>query len=93
MTIFLPTRALVSVDLPALGRPTKQAKPERKRVASAAAVTVAPRGRFDGCDGKRTPETPPSVRLNRCDGKRTPQRLSQLAHIEDLALDIHRPDR
>ena len=27
MTIFWPTRALVRVDLPALGRPTKQAKP------------------------------------------------------------------
>src|SRR3954451_2323056 len=30
MTIFFPTSALVSVDLPALGRPTKQAKPARK---------------------------------------------------------------
>ena len=26
---FSPTSALVSVDLPALGRPTKQAKPAR----------------------------------------------------------------
>ena len=26
---FLPTRAFVRVDLPALGRPTKQAKPAR----------------------------------------------------------------
>ena len=26
---LVPTSALVSVDLPALGRPTKQAKPER----------------------------------------------------------------
>lgn len=26
---FEPTRAFVSVDLPALGRPTKQANPER----------------------------------------------------------------
>jgi hypothetical protein len=26
---FVPTSALVSVDLPALGRPTKQAKPLR----------------------------------------------------------------
>ena len=30
MTMSLPTSALVSVDLPAFGRPTKQAKPERK---------------------------------------------------------------
>ena len=30
ITILAPTSALVSVDLPALGRPTKQAKPERK---------------------------------------------------------------
>ena len=30
---FSPTRALVSVDLPALGRPTKHAKPERKPAA------------------------------------------------------------
>ena len=27
---FVPTRALVRVDFPALGRPTKQANPERK---------------------------------------------------------------
>ena len=27
---FCPISAFVSVDLPALGRPTKQAKPERK---------------------------------------------------------------
>ena len=32
---FSPTSALVSVDLPALGRPTKQAKPERCSVTSA----------------------------------------------------------
>jgi len=30
MAIFSPTRALVSVDLPVLGRPTKLTKPERK---------------------------------------------------------------
>ena len=30
MTIFWPTSALVSVDLPALGRPTMEAKPEWK---------------------------------------------------------------
>ena len=30
MTILLPTKALVSVDFPALGRPTKQQKPDRK---------------------------------------------------------------
>ena len=29
MTILLPTRALVRVDLPAFGRPTKHAKPDR----------------------------------------------------------------
>jgi hypothetical protein len=28
MTIFWPTSALVSVDLPALGRPTMEAKPD-----------------------------------------------------------------
>ena len=28
MAILLPTSALVSVDLPAFGRPTKQAKPD-----------------------------------------------------------------
>ena len=28
ITIFWPTRAFVSVDLPAFGRPTKQAKPD-----------------------------------------------------------------
>ena len=30
MTIFLPTSALVRVDLPAFGLPTRQAKPDRK---------------------------------------------------------------
>jgi acetyl esterase/lipase len=30
MTILLPTNAFVSVDFPAFGRPTKQAKPDRK---------------------------------------------------------------
>ncbi len=30
MATFVPTRALVRVDLPALGRPTKEAKPLRK---------------------------------------------------------------
>ncbi len=29
MATFVPTNALVSVDLPVLGRPTKQTKPER----------------------------------------------------------------
>ena len=29
MAILLPTKAFSSVDLPALGRPTKQANPER----------------------------------------------------------------
>jgi GTPase Era involved in 16S rRNA processing len=29
MAILAPTSALVSVDLPALGRPTKQANPDR----------------------------------------------------------------
>ena len=29
ITIFCPTRALVSVDLPAFGRPTNDAKPLR----------------------------------------------------------------
>jgi hypothetical protein len=29
IAIFCPTSAFVSVDLPAFGRPTKQAKPER----------------------------------------------------------------
>ena len=32
IAIFSPTRALVSVDLPALGRPTRLAKPEREVV-------------------------------------------------------------
>lgn len=30
MAIFSPTRALVRVDLPVFGRPTKLTKPERK---------------------------------------------------------------
>ena len=83
MTIFWPTRALVRVDLPALGRPTAHANPERKRVASEAAVTVASSERFDSCDEKRTSERPPTVRFDGCDGKRTsesPARPSELDH-------------
>src|SRR5215216_7681047 len=90
MTIFWPTNALVSVDLPAFGRPTRQAKPDRSgevSVTSYLPVDVSTavlrndppigqsRGRFDGCT------------------KRTQQRLSQLAHIQDLASGVNGPDR
>ena len=42
ITIFWPTSALVSVDLPALGRPTKQAKPERISLRLCARVVRGP---------------------------------------------------
>ena len=42
---FCPISAFVSVDLPALGRPTKQAKPERKPSGTSANVTVVPASR------------------------------------------------
>jgi hypothetical protein len=35
MTILVPTRAFVSVDLPAFGRPTKQQNPDRKTAVTA----------------------------------------------------------
>ena len=38
---FCPTKALVSVDLPALGRPTRQAKPARYAASSPWSVIVA----------------------------------------------------
>ena len=47
MATLCPTSALVSVDLPALGRPTRQAKPARN-----SALTTPPRG---GGDGGRWP--------------------------------------
>ena len=55
-----PTSALVSVDLPALGRPTRQANPARK-----SAFTTPPRGGGDGRGpreppGRRRPRRPPS---------------------------------
>src|SRR3712207_540667 len=43
MAILLPTRAFVRVDLPALGRPTKQAKPERKPAGTSVRSNGAPR--------------------------------------------------
>src|SRR5512141_2901089 len=43
ITIFCPTTALVSVDFPALGRPTKHAKPLRNAPCSATARLVVPR--------------------------------------------------
>jgi hypothetical protein len=46
MAILLPTSALVRVDLPALGRPTKQAKPERNGLSAPHAVR-ARRGPVD----------------------------------------------
>ena len=90
MTIFWPTSALVSVDFPAFGLPTRHAKPERNcadsvtrddRVNVSTPVLrndpqdVQFRGRFDACAAKRTQ-----------------QRLSQLARFEELAIGIHRPD-
>src|SRR5688572_10588222 len=93
MTIFWPTRALVRVDLPAFGRPTTDAKPERKRVASEAAVTVASSERFDSCGGSK-PQHPPAVHFDGCDGKRTPEsaRPSQLDHLLNRAAPIGPPD-
>ena len=42
IAIFAPTSALISVDLPALGRPTKHAKPERKPAGTSGNVTAHP---------------------------------------------------
>src|SRR5262249_8289138 len=45
---LVPTSALVSVDLPALGRPTKQANPERKVTGAFClpASAPVPQGQF-----------------------------------------------
>ena len=46
IAIFDPISALVSVDLPAFGRPTKQAKPERNPASGhSVKVTAGPAGR------------------------------------------------
>ena len=50
MAILLPTSALSSVDFPALGRPTKQAKPDR-----CAAAPVARRGLPVGLHSRAVP--------------------------------------
>ena len=52
IAIFDPIRALVSVDLPAFGRPTKQANPDRNPAGTSGKVTVLLRGRAR----KRVPE-------------------------------------
>ena len=90
MTIFWPTSALVSVDFPAFGLPTRHAKPERNCADSVTrynrvnvsmpvlrndTLSVQSRDRFDACAAKRTQ-----------------QRLSQPARFEELAFGIHRPD-
>jgi hypothetical protein len=40
---FCPISAFVSVDLPAFGRPTKQAKPDRNPSGTSGKVTRPPR--------------------------------------------------
>jgi hypothetical protein len=50
---LLPTRAFIRVDLPTLGRPAKQAKPDLN--AAAAGDAAAPGSGADGDDGDPTP--------------------------------------
>ena len=42
IAILVPISALVSVDLPALGRPTKQANPDRNPSGTGAKVVMQP---------------------------------------------------
>ena len=68
IAILLPTRALVRVDLPALGRPTKQANPERNGCpsdagSSARAVSSTAQGSSDRSQRDHGPHGPePSTR-------------------------------
>ena len=55
MATFAPTRALVSVDLPALGRPTKQAKPARKPSGASGAALAAGAADLAGSAGAPGP--------------------------------------
>lgn len=90
MTIFWPTSALVSVDFPAFGLPTRHAKPERNCADS---VTRYNRVNVSGPVLRNDPLGVQSWgRFDACAAKRTQQRLSQLAHFEELAFGIHRPD-
>jgi hypothetical protein len=55
MATFCPTSALVSVDLPTLGRPTKETKPARK------SPPPAPSAALPLPAGVAPPVAPPSV--------------------------------
>lgn len=90
MTIFWPTSALVSVDFPAFGLPTRHAKPERNCAVS---VTRYNRVNVSTPVLRNDPlSVQSSGRFDACAAKRTQQRLSQLAHFDELAFGIHRPD-
>jgi hypothetical protein len=94
MTIFWPTNAFVSVDLPALGRPTMEAKPDRKRGGVAGVMSCRSYERFDGCAGKRPLERPMSVSFRRlcCETSALRRRASQLGHRDHLAAEVSMPD-
>src|SRR4029453_9758267 len=90
MTIFWPTSALVSVDFPAFGLATRPAKPERNCADS---VTRDDRVNVSTPVLRKDPQDVQfRGRFDACAAKRTQQRLSQLAHFEELAFGIHRPD-
>jgi hypothetical protein len=94
MTIFWPTNALVSVDLPALGRPTMEAKPDRNDGGVAAVMSRRSWGRFYGCAAKRSLDRPMLVSFRRlcCETPALGGRASQLGHRDHLALEVHVPD-
>ena len=94
MTIFCPTNAFVSVDLPALGRPTMEAKPDRKGDGVGAVMSRRSCGRFDGCAAKRPLEWPMSVSFRGlcCETTASRRKASQLGHRDHLAAEVHMPD-
>src|SRR4029453_5152376 len=95
MTIFWPTNALVSVDLPALGRPTMEAKPDRNGGGGVGAVMSRRScGCFDGGGAKGFLEGPMPVSFRRlcCETSAFRRKASQLGHRDHLAAEVHVPD-
>src|SRR6478735_5939705 len=78
MAIFVPTRALVSVDLPALGLPTKQAKPDRNPAAGVPGPPPESATVTSGLD----PVAGDTVRVDDPDGHATTGDLTDQGELE-----------
>src|SRR6478735_4671341 len=84
MAIFVPTRALVSVDLPALGLPTKQAKPDRNPADPVPGPPLEPATATSGLD----PVANGTVRADDPDGHAATGDLTDQGEVEVGRIDV-----